>query len=143
MRIYLDASVLLAAAGSATGSSRGIFHYAVQQSWHLISSPWALQEVACNLADLPVAATGDWLRLRRQITVADDVIVIDRPVLFAASKDRPILFSALAAADVLLTLDKADFASVLGGSFYGLRVRLPYDFLTEERQAGRLQEREK
>ena len=83
-------------------------------------------------------ATQDWLRLRRQIAVADDVLVVDRPVIFAASKDRPIPFSALAAADVLLALDKADFAGMLSGSFYGLRVRLPYDFLQEERDAGRL-----
>ena len=61
-----------------------------------------------------------------------------RPVLFAASKDRPILFSALAAANVLLTLHEADFATLLDGSFYGLRVRLPYSFLEEERAAGRL-----
>ena len=139
MRIFLDASVLLAAAGSATGSSRGVFDYAVAQGRTLQTSPWALQEVMRNLSDLPVLATGNWLRLRRQIVVVDDVVVIDRPVLFTASKDRPILFSALAAANILLTLDKADFASLLGGSFYGLRVRLPYAFLEEERAAGRLQ----
>jgi hypothetical protein len=138
VRIFLDASVLLAAAGSASGSSRGVFDDAPAQGWRLLSSPWALGEVRRNLPDLPMSATQDWLRLRRQIVVADDVLVIDRPVIFAASKDRPILFSALAAADVLLTLDKADFAGVLGGSFYGLRVRLPYDFLEEERAAGRL-----
>ena len=138
MRIFLDASVLLAAAGSATGASRGVFDYAVEQGWTLQSSPWALQEVIRNLPDLPPLATGNWLRLRRQIVVVDDVVVIDRPVLFTASKDRPILFSALAAAHVLLTLDKADFANLLGGSFYALRIRLPYAFLEEERAAGRL-----
>ena len=138
MRIFLDASVLLAAAGSATGASRGVFDYATGQGWRLLTSPWALGEVRRNLPDLPVKATQDWLRLRRQLVVADDVLVIDRPVIFAASKDRPILFSALAAADVLLTLDKADFAEVLGGSFYRLWVRLPSDFLKEERAAGRL-----
>ncbi len=123
MRIFLDASVLLAAAGSATGSSRGVFDYAAGQGWSLPSSPWALQEVMRNLPDLPLLATGNWFRLRRQIVVVDDVLVLDRPVLFAASKDRPILFSALAASNVLLTLDQADFATMLGGSFYGLRVR--------------------
>jgi hypothetical protein len=38
----------------------------------------------------------------------------------------------------LLTLDKGDFADVLGGAFYGLRVLLPYDFLEQQRTAGRL-----
>lgn len=63
---------------------------------------------------------------------------LDRPAVFAVSKDRPILFTALASADVLLTLDKADFADMLGGNFYGLRVLLPYDFLEQERAARRL-----
>ncbi len=138
MRIFPDASVLLAAAGSASGSSRGIFDYAVGQGWTLVSSPWVLSEVRRNLPDLPVAATRDWLHLRPRLLVVDDVVVLDRPVIFAASKDRPILFTALASAEVLLTLDKADFATLLGGSFYGLRVRLPYAFLEEERAARRL-----
>lgn len=92
MRLFLDASVLLAAAGSPTGSSRALFHYAGAQGWTLVSSPY----------------------------------------------DRPILFTALAWTQVLLTVDKADFADVLGGTFYGLHVLLPYDFLGRERAAGRL-----
>ena len=142
MRIFLDASVLLAAAGSPTGSSRGVFDYADAQGWRLVSSPWALGEVQRNLPDLSPAAAVIWPQLQCRLAVVEDVVVINRPVLFAASKDRPILFSALAAADVLLTLDKADFAGFLGGSFYGLRVRLPYDFLSEERASGRLPFRE-
>lgn len=63
---------------------------------------------------------------------------LDRPVLFVASKDRPILFSAVASADILLTLDKSDFADLVGGAFYGLAVLLPYDFLKRERAAVRL-----
>lgn len=138
MRLFLDTSVLLAAAGSANGSSRAIFSYAVTQAWLLLCSPYVLDEVLRNLPKLPVSAATEWLRLRSQVTVVDDVVSLDWPVIFAASKDRPILFTALAWADVLLTLDKADFADVLGGTFYGLRVMLPYDFLQHERAAGRL-----
>ncbi len=138
MRLFLDASVLLAAAGSEHGASRAIFAYASAQHWTLISSPYALNEVLRNLAKLPPAATSDWLRLRAQLEVVDDVVVLDRPVIFAASKDRPILFTALAWADALLTLDKVDFADVLGGPFYGLPVFLPYNFLERERAAGRV-----
>ena len=138
MRIFLDASVLLAAAGSAIGGSRAIFDYAQTHRWTLVSSPWVVNEVLHNLPDLAISATGDWLRLRPCLSIVDDVLVLDRPVIFAATKDRPILFTALASADVLLTLDKADFAGLLGGSFYGLRVRAPYAFLEDERKAGRL-----
>lgn len=138
MRLFLDASVLLAAAGSATGASRAVFSYATEQHWSLISSPYALNEVLHNLAKLPANATTEWLRLRLQLMVVDDVVSLNRPVVFAASKDRPILFTALAWSAVLLTLDKADFADILGGRFYGLDVLLPYAFLERERKAGRL-----
>lgn len=104
----------------------------------LITNPYAVNEVLRNLLKLPVSATSNWLRLRPRLSIADDVVSLDRPTIFGASKDRPILFTALASADVLLTLDKADFADVLGGTFYGLRVLLPYDFLSQERAAGRL-----
>lgn len=45
-----------------------------------------------------------------------------KPAVFPVSKDRPILFSALATADVLLTLDRADFGRLLGSGFYGLAI---------------------
>ena len=138
MRLFLDASVLLAAAGSPHGASHALFGYASAHGWTLVSSPYALNEVLRNLPKLPAVATTQWLRLRPRVMMVDDVVSLDRPVIFAASKDRPILFSALAWAEVLLTLDKADFADLLGGTFYGLTVLLPYDFLERERAAGRL-----
>jgi hypothetical protein len=54
------------------------------------------------------------------------------------SKDRPVLLSALASAQVLLTLDREDFMGVLGNECYGLPILLPSDFLERERAAGRL-----
>ena len=61
MRLFLDASVLLAAAGSATGSSRALFLHAAAQKWLLASSPYALNEVLRNLPKLPPNATTEWL----------------------------------------------------------------------------------
>ena len=58
--------------------------------------------------------------------------------MFPTGKDRPILFTALAWSQVLLTLDRQDFIGLLGGTFYGLRIRPPFEFLEEERAAGRL-----
>jgi hypothetical protein len=137
VKLFLDASVLLAAAASAQGASRAIFDSPAVQGWALLSSPYAINEVLRNLRKVSPQATSQWVRLRPKITLVDDVLAMDRPVVFTASKDRPILFSALAWADVLLTLDKQDFADVLGGTFYGLHVLLPYDFLERERSAGR------
>ena len=138
MRLFLDTSVLLAACGSTTGASHEIFRRSRAQGWVLIVSPYAIGEVLNNLPDLPPAATSQWARLRVELLVLDDVLTVDRPVIFAAGKDRPILFSALAWADVLLTRDTGDFGDLLGGSFYELLVLTPGAFLQRERSAGRL-----
>ena len=91
-----------------------------------------------HLPEFPPSASADWARIRPALLVMDDVITLDRPAIFRAAKDRPILFSALAWADVLLTLDRGDFGELLGGLFYSLRVLKPGTFLEQERAAGRL-----
>jgi hypothetical protein len=66
------------------------------------------------------------LFLDSSVLVMDDVFTLDRPAVFDARKDRPILFSAVAWADVLLALDRADFAALLDKSFCGVLVRPAY-----------------
>ena len=138
MNAFLDSSVLLAACGSPNGASRALFQLAPAASWRLLASPYAISEVLKNVSKFPAEATRAWIDLRRRLYVVDDVVSLNRPVIFAASKDRPILFTALAYSRVLLTLDRADFKDILGGQFYGLRVRLPSTFIAEERALGRL-----
>ena len=138
MNIFLDTGVLLAACGSATGSSRALFTFAPRQGWTLMASPYALNEVVKNLHAFPASATVEWLRLKSLLALVDDVVSLDRPAIFTAGKDRSILFTALAYAQVLLTHDRADFGDLLNRDFYGLTVLLPSDFLERERSAGRL-----
>jgi len=138
LRIFLDSSVLLAASGSALGASRWVVTRARPLGWTLVSSPYVVAEVSQNLDRLPAAATAEWTGIRALLAMADDVLAMDRPVIFASGKDRPILFTAAAWADVLLTLDRADFADVMGGGFYGLPVMTPAEFLNHERASGRL-----
>jgi hypothetical protein len=106
-----------------------------------MTSPYVVSEVLRNLSKFPALATADWVKLRQQLSIVDDVVSLDRPAIFAESKDRPILFTALACAQTLLTLDREDFSDLIGGEFYGLQVRLPFEFLEQERSAGRLQVR--
>ena len=120
MRLFLDTSVLLAASGSARGASREVFRFAPTHGWSLIATPYVLEEVLTNIGSLPSDASADWAKLRTDLFIFDDVLTVDRPVVFAPAKDRPILFSALAWADVLLTLDRADFIDLLGKNFYEL-----------------------
>jgi hypothetical protein len=138
VRLFLDTSVLLAASASATGASREIFRRASANAWVLITTPYVLEEILRNLADLPPAATTEWAALRPALLVMDDVLTVDRPAVFPVSKDRPILLSALAWADVLLTLDEGDFGGFMDKPFYGLLVFRPGLFLERERLNGRL-----
>ena len=137
MRLFLDSSVLIAAAASAEGASREIFHRASMRDWRLITTPYAVDEVNRNLAGFTAPVTVAWLRLRSLLDLVDDVLTIDRPAVFPVNKDRPILFSALATADVLLTLDRADFGRLLGTQFYGLAIMTPGMWLMEDHDSGR------
>ena len=138
MRLFLDTSVLLAASGSTNGASREIFRLATPNQWILVTTPYAVEEVRRNLSNFSASASADWNQLRGGLLMMDDVFTVDRPAVFAPAKDRPILFSALAWADVLLTLDRRDFETLLGSEFYGLPILTPGNFLTSERAAGRL-----
>lgn len=138
MRIFLDTSVLLAACRSKTGASRAIVEMASDQGWDLIASPWVRNEVEKNLSKFPFDATSAWIGIRSKIWLVDDVVSIDRALVFPASKALPVLITALAWADVLLTLDRVDFIKVLGLSCYGLPILLPSEFLIRERNHGRL-----
>lgn len=138
MRLFLDTSVLLAASGSANGASREIFRLAAQNSWTLVATPYVLREVVHNLPKFPPQAGREWIRLRGELLLMDDVLTLNRPAVFAPAKDRPILFSALAWADVLLTLDRGDFETLLGNEFYELKILTPGWFLVRERASGNL-----
>ena len=129
--------MLLAACGSERGASRLLFQRAAERDWELLTTHYAINEVETNLPDLGAVAAEAWPNLLQQITLVPNVLTADRPVVFSPSKDRPILLSALAWADVLLTLDRADFGELLGQQFYELSVLTPGSFLERERAAGR------
>jgi hypothetical protein len=103
-----------------------------------MTSPYVVSEVVRNLSRLPAQASATWTQLRPALVLVRDVWTLDRPAIFGPAKDRPVLFTAAAWAEVLLTLDRGDFASVMGSGFYGLDVLTPGDFLQRERAAERL-----
>ncbi|MEI6787328.1 MAG: PIN domain-containing protein [bacterium] len=140
MKIFLDTSVLLAAAGSASGASRAIFDFGLHSHWDLVTSLYCVEEVNRNLCKLPIAATGEWrARLQPRLMIVRETLVHDRPLLFIKTKDKPILLTALAEqCDVLLTLDRQDFSDFLDTSVYRLWVRTPATFLAYERDRGLL-----
>ncbi|MEX0669752.1 MAG: hypothetical protein WD060_04760 [Pirellulales bacterium] len=109
MRLFLDSSIMIAAAASATGASRAVFRESPVRDWRLLTTPYAVGEVVRNLAAFPVEAAAMWLRLRAQRVLVDDV----------------------------LTLDRADFGRLLGSAFYGLEIMTPGMWLARDDTGGR------
>ena len=118
------------------GRSRQIFDFAFTNGWQLVISPWVVHEVSQNLSGNGTAEK-TWLALRARTVLATDELTFEWPLVFQVAKDKPLLCTALGVADVLLTLDRRDFQSILGKSVYGLQISTPGAFLRREREAGR------
>ena len=140
MKLFLDTSVLLAAAGSTTGASRAVIDMGQSQHWGLLTSRYCVEELTRNLVKLNAAAPAAWkTHLHPRLTIVRDTLVHNQPLLFAKTKDRPILITALAEqCDVLLTLDQHDFGAFLNRRVYELWIRTPAGFLEHERDQGQL-----
>lgn len=137
MRLFLDTSVLIAAAGSARGASRLIVRTAETRGWELFSCDYCAEETVRNLPKLP-RALGAWeRRVAPRVRLIATRVALDQPLVFPKVKDRPVVITALAArADWLLTLDRTDFHHRLGRQVYGLLVGTPGEFLLAQRAQG-------
>ena len=92
MKLFLDASVLLAACGRPAGGSRAVCDLAATQGWRLLAGDYVMREVERNVPRrLPPAAQAEWQHLRPRLEVVADVLTFDWPVVFPAAKDRPVL----------------------------------------------------
>jgi predicted nucleic acid-binding protein len=137
VRIFLDTSVLIAAAGSARGASRFVVTEASVHDWELFSCDHCAEETRRNLPKLPRVVVA-WDRvIAPRVRWVETRLSLDQPLVFPKAKDRPVLITALAArADWLLTLDEEDFHARLGRSVYGLRLASPGEFLLDRRAQG-------
>lgn len=104
----------------------------MSSGWRLITADYCVAEVERNVFKHPSGSTR-WNRiLRLNIEVVGSIYVIDRPIVFDATKDKPVILSAIGSgADYLVTSDITDFAHVLGTTVYGVNVRTPKMFLVE------------
>lgn len=140
MKLFLDTSVLLAAAGSAKGASRYLIEEAHAHKWTLLSAPYCLEEAVRNARKIgPKAPAALSQLVLPKLQLVPTELAFDKALVFPKAKDRPVLLSALGAeADCLLTLDETDFQNVIGSQVYGMDVRTPGTFLIEQRDAGRI-----
>lgn len=139
-RVFVDASVLIAGAGSRTGASRAVLTMAEIGLFQLVVSRQVLDETERNLrkklpAGLPILT-------QMMAAIGPEVVPDPTPENVAHwetiidPKDAPILASAVAAApNRLLTLDVKDFIEpdrVAEQS--GLKIETPGDFVQTIRQ---------
>ena len=140
MKLFLDTSVILAAAGSAKGASRFVFDEAHANGWILLTAAYCLEEAERNVGKIgpkAPAALSDLIIPRLSLVPTE--LAFDKALVFPKAKDRPVLLSALGAeADCLLTLDEEDFQKVIGSHVYGLEVSTPGLFLITQRKAGKI-----
>ena len=130
MRLFLDSSVLLSAAGSEKSLSRLIVTIAEERGWGLVTAFYCRDETNRNIRKFPPKAAKIWKILQDDLSITANALTSIRPLLLTASKDKPVLISALAArSNVLLTLDTGDFGILLDTKVYGMLVATPRSFL--------------
>ena len=130
MRLFLDSSVLLSAAGSEKSLSRLIMTIADQWEWDLVTAFYCRDETNRNIGKFPPKAAIKWKALQDDLSFTPNALTSNRPLLLTASKDKPVLISALAAkCDALLTLDTGDFGILIDTKVYGMLVTTPRSFL--------------
>jgi predicted nucleic acid-binding protein len=130
--VFLDTSTILAACWSAKGLSHVLIDQGPTAGWRLITANYCISEVEKNVLKHPSGAIRWNHTIRRSLEVVGSIYVIDRPIVFDASKDKPVILSAIGSnADYLITSDTTDFAHVLGTIVYGVNVRTPKMFLLE------------
>ena len=132
MIVFLDTSTILAACWSTKGLSHVLIEHRLSSGWRLITADYCVAEVERNVLK-HISGAARWNRnIRPILEVVGSIYVIDRPIVFDATKDRPVILSAIgSSADYLVTSDTTDFAHVLGTTVYGVNIRTPKTFLLE------------
>jgi predicted nucleic acid-binding protein len=139
--LFLDASVLFAAAYSSRGASRELMRLALRGDVNLSVSRFVLEETVRNLsakASPEISATFQQLIAALDLEITPDPSKEDvlAAAAYTALKDAPVVAAAInAQTDYLVTLDRKhliDPVEVAGGS--GLAIVLPSDALAAVRE---------
>jgi predicted nucleic acid-binding protein len=133
VRVFLDSSVLLAAAGSTKGASRFVIlnHPGCIE---LVTSDYCIHEVEFNLNKLNPQGAVDWhAQIKPELEIIPVRISLSKILIYPKAKDRPVIITALSTnAGCLLTLDKTDFKGLLGESIYQMWILSPAQFLNSK-----------
>lgn len=137
-RVFLDASVLFAAAYSTTGASREIIRQGIRGQIKLVASELVFEEARRNLGVKGPDAVPDLEAFRQSSTiemVRPSREEIEEAMVYTADKDAPVVAAARKAeADYLVSLDRehlVEVPEVIRRA--GLAILLPGHFLKEMR----------
>ncbi len=98
MKVFIDTSVLLAAAGSENGESSFLFEQAPIRGWVLITTHYCLEEAQRNVAKVGrKASTTLNESLLPKLVFVPTELTLDKVLVFPKAKDRSVLLSALGA----------------------------------------------
>ncbi len=129
MRIFLDANVLFSAALGVNSGLRGFFSLASVGLCELVSSPFALDEARRNTARKQPAKSPDLEQLISLMTICREAMPATSEWARSCGlpdKDAPILAAAVqAAADILVTGDRAHFGMLYERKWRGVEVLTP------------------
>jgi predicted nucleic acid-binding protein len=128
-RFFLDANVIFTGAHNPDGNSRALFRLAAQQQLELVSSRYALEEAARNIAVKFPECVAEFntliagLLLVAEPSQAEIQLAATRTL---PDKDVPILAGAMAArAAALVTGDRRDFGHLYGTTVEGVAILTP------------------
>jgi predicted nucleic acid-binding protein len=119
--VFLDTSTILAACWSAKGLSHLLIDFGSKTGWRLVTADYCAAEVEKNVRKHS-AGPSRWRQfIQPRLDIIGSIYVIDRPIVFDATKDKPVLLSAIGCgAEYLVTSDTTDFGHVLDTVVYGV-----------------------
>jgi predicted nucleic acid-binding protein len=128
-RFFLDANVIFTAAHNPDGNSRVLFRLAAQQQLDLVSSRYALEEAARNIAVKFPECVAEFNTLIAGLLLVAEPSQAEIQLAATRSlpdKDVPILAAAIAArAAALVTGDRRDFGHLYGTTVEGVAILTP------------------
>jgi uncharacterized protein len=133
-RFFLDANVIFTAAHNPDGNGRALFKLAAEQRIELVSSRYALEEAARNIAvKFPGCVAGfniliEGLQLVAEPGRAEIQLAAARGL---PDKDVPILAAAIGARAALVTGDRRDFGHLYGKTIEGIAVLTPAEAVSK------------
>jgi predicted nucleic acid-binding protein len=128
-RFFLDANVIFTAAHNPDGNGRALFRLAAQQQLELVSSRYALEEAARNIAVKFPECVAEFNSLIARVLLVGEPSQAEIQLAAARrlpDKDVPILAAAIAArAAALVTGDRRDFGHLYGTTVEGVAILTP------------------